>query len=66
MLDREARERLFDDHIDALEKKRKDLFFQLLSEDEQITFNSKWREARKIILDDEKFSKIRANERVGL
>lgn len=65
MLDREARERLFNEHIDVLEKKRKDLFFQLLNEDDQIRFNTKWREARKIIADDDKFSKVRANERVS-
>uniref|UniRef100_A0A914C9L1 WW domain-containing protein n=1 Tax=Acrobeloides nanus TaxID=290746 RepID=A0A914C9L1_9BILA len=63
LLDREAKERLFDEHIDSLEKKRRDLFYQLLNEQDQITFNTKWRDARKIIADDEKFSKIHANER---
>ena len=38
---------------------------KLLNEQDQITFNTKWRDARKIIADDEKFSKIHANERVS-
>jgi len=34
------------------------VLFQLLNEHEKINFNTKWREAKKIIADDEKFSKV--------
>jgi len=58
LLDKGAKEKLFDEHIANLERKRKDLFFQLINEHESITFNTRWRDARKIIENDEKFSKI--------
>lgn len=64
LLDKKLRERLFDEHIAGLERKRRDLFFQLLNDTKELTFNTKWRDARRIIEEMEKFAKIRGNDKV--
>ncbi|KAI1727342.1 FF domain-containing protein [Ditylenchus destructor] len=63
MLDKGVKEKLYDEHVAALERKRREMFYQLLNEHDTITFNSKWREARKIIDADEKLSKLCQSER---
>jgi len=63
LLDKEAKEKLFDEHVEKLDRKRRDMFFQLLNEHEKVSYNTKWREAKKVIAEDEKFSKICGSER---
>uniref|UniRef100_A0A914VS59 Transcription elongation regulator 1 n=2 Tax=Plectus sambesii TaxID=2011161 RepID=A0A914VS59_9BILA len=63
LLDKEQKERLFDDHIRSLEKKRKEAFYQLLNDCEGVTLTSHWREVRKMINDDPRYSKLCASER---
>ncbi|VDN04840.1 unnamed protein product [Thelazia callipaeda] len=63
LLEKDAKERLFETHILHLERKRRELFFQLLNETKDITSSMKWREARKIIEKDERFSKFSVSER---
>ena len=60
-LSRDEKEKLFDEHVDALEKKRQMAFHVLLSE--HTTLTSTWREVKKIIKADPRFEKIFANER---
>ncbi|KAI6219677.1 hypothetical protein M3Y95_01092100 [Aphelenchoides besseyi] len=68
LLEKSQKEKLFDEHIANLERKRRDAFQQLLTEHPTITYNSKWRDVRKLIADDDRFAKLvssndRKNER---
>uniref|UniRef100_A0A915ERV1 FF domain-containing protein n=1 Tax=Ditylenchus dipsaci TaxID=166011 RepID=A0A915ERV1_9BILA len=63
LLDKASKEKLFDEHINSLDRKRRDLFFQILSDHDEISFNMKWRDARGIIEEDDKFSKVRQSEK---
>lgn len=60
-LDREEKEHLFDEHVNALEKRRKDAFYALL--DEHSTLTSTWKDVKKLIKADPRYEKICANER---
>ncbi|CCD73720.1 WW domain-containing protein [Caenorhabditis elegans] len=62
MLDKTRKESLFDDHIKSLERKRREAFFQVLDNHEKITPMMRWRDAKKIIQDEEEtFVKIASN-----
>lgn len=63
LLDKESKERHFREHIRDLERKKRDVFFQLLDEHQLITFTTKWHNARKTIAEDEKFAKLKIDER---
>ncbi|VDO62485.1 unnamed protein product, partial [Onchocerca flexuosa] len=63
LLEKDAKERLFDAHVQHLERKRREVFFQLLNETKDITPSMKWREAKKIIEKDERFTKFNISER---
>ncbi|VDO24520.1 unnamed protein product [Brugia timori] len=59
LLEKDAKERLFDAHVQHLERKRR----ELLNETKDITPSMKWREAKKIIEKDERFAKFNISER---
>jgi transcription elongation regulator 1 len=59
-IDRDEKERLFEEHVNLLEKKRKMAFHALLSE--HCTLTSTWKEVKKIIKSDPRFEKIFSNE----
>ncbi|PAV72171.1 hypothetical protein WR25_00020 isoform B [Diploscapter pachys] len=67
LLDKEKKEHLFDLHIRNLERKRRDAFFNVLDEHPKITVQTRWKDAKKMIQDEEDtFSKLVSNsERVG-
>jgi transcription elongation regulator 1 len=60
-LEREEKKRLFMEHVNVLEKKRKLAFHTIL--DEHSTLTSTWKEVKKIIKTDVRFEKIFSNER---
>ncbi|CAF3434386.1 unnamed protein product [Rotaria socialis] len=60
-IDRNEKERLFEEHISLLEKKRKTAFHNLLSE--HCTLTSSWKDVKKNIKSDPRFEKICSNER---
>ncbi|UJR30629.1 hypothetical protein I4U23_018153 [Adineta vaga] len=60
-LDRDKKERLFEEHVNALEKKRTMAFHTLLSE--HCTLISTWKEVKKVIKSDPRYEKIVSNER---
>ena len=60
-IDQEEKERLFKEHVNLLAKKRKTVFYGLLSE--HCTLTSTWKEVKKIIKSDARFEKLFANER---
>ncbi|EGT55782.1 CBN-TCER-1 protein [Caenorhabditis brenneri] len=62
MLDKARKETLFDDHMKSLEKKRREAFFQVLDNHEKITPTMRWRDAKRIIQDEEEtFVKVASN-----
>jgi transcription elongation regulator 1 len=54
-LEKSARERLFDEHIDSLVSKKKENFRRLLDECKAITLESKFKEIKKLIRDDPRY-----------
>ncbi|XP_075712641.1 transcription elongation regulator 1 isoform X4 [Rhinoderma darwinii] len=63
LLEREEKEKLFNEHIDALTKKKRENFRQLLDETYTITLTSTWKEVKKIIKDDPRFLKYSSSDR---
>ncbi|CAB3405168.1 unnamed protein product [Caenorhabditis bovis] len=62
LLDKQKKEALFDDHIRSLERKRRDAFFVMLDNHAKITPTMRWKEAKRIIQDEEEvFSKVASN-----
>ncbi|XP_072519205.1 transcription elongation regulator 1a isoform X2 [Salminus brasiliensis] len=63
LLEREEKERLFNEHIEALAKKKKELFRQLLDEASIVTLTSTWKEVKKSIKDDPRCIKFSSSDR---
>ncbi|OCT87743.1 hypothetical protein XELAEV_18021441mg [Xenopus laevis] len=63
VLEREEKEKLFSEHIEALTKKKRELFRQLLDETSAITLTSTWKEVKKIIKDDPRCIKFSSSDR---
>ncbi|CAI2344336.1 unnamed protein product [Caenorhabditis sp. 36 PRJEB53466] len=62
LLDKTRKETLFEEHIKNLERKRREAFFQVLDNHEKISPQMRWRDAKKIIQEEEAtFSKIASN-----
>jgi transcription elongation regulator 1 len=60
-IDKHEKERLFDEHLELLYKKRQAAFQALL--DEHCTLTSTWKDVKKVIKSDPRFEKIFSNER---
>lgn len=65
-LEREERERIFNDHIGSLTKKKRDKFREMVDELPQIELTSSWKEIKKLIKDDPRYLKFNSSERVRL
>ncbi|KAM4748189.1 transcription elongation regulator 1 isoform 1-T1 [Rhinophrynus dorsalis] len=63
LLEREEKEKLFSEHIDALTKKKREHFRQLLDETYAITLTSTWKEVKKIIKEDPRCIKFSSSDR---
>lgn len=63
LLDRDEREKLFNEHIDNLFRKKREKFRELLDELKEISLNSSWREVRRLIKDDPRYIKFSSSER---
>jgi transcription elongation regulator 1 len=63
-LSREEKELLFNQHLQALHKKKKDKFREALSEIKTVDiFKAEWRDIRKIIKDDPRYFKFSSSDR---
>ncbi|XP_062856994.1 transcription elongation regulator 1a isoform X2 [Trichomycterus rosablanca] len=62
LLEREEKERLFSEHVEALAKKKKELFRQLLDET-TVTLTSTWKEVKRIIREDPRCVKFSSSDR---
>ncbi|XP_051945143.1 transcription elongation regulator 1-like isoform X3 [Xyrauchen texanus] len=63
LLEREEKERLFNEHIEALARKKKEHFRQILDETTSITLMSSWKEVKKLIKEDPRCIKFSSSER---
>ncbi|KAK9509007.1 hypothetical protein O3M35_006424 [Rhynocoris fuscipes] len=63
LLDREEKEKLFNAHIEQLTQKKKEKFRELLNETPECTLSSSWKEVRKAIKDDPRYSKFSSSDR---
>lgn len=62
-LEREEREKLFTEHLEQLQRKKKDKYRDLLDETTAITLSSTWKEVKKMIRDDPRYGKFSSSER---
>ena len=65
LLDRDEKEKLFDAHIESLSKKNKEMFHKLLDETTTVTLTSTWKEIKKQIKEDPRYSKFSSSDRVS-
>ncbi|XP_023714864.1 transcription elongation regulator 1 isoform X3 [Cryptotermes secundus] len=63
LLDREEKEKLFNQHIEQLAKKKKEKFRELLDETGEVTLTSSWKEIKKLVKDDPRYSKFSSSDR---
>ncbi|XP_038155359.1 transcription elongation regulator 1-like isoform X2 [Cyprinodon tularosa] len=63
LLEREEKEKLFNEHVEALAKKKKEQFRQLLDETSMITLTTSWKEVKKVIKDDPRCIKFSSSDR---
>ncbi|XP_033995794.1 transcription elongation regulator 1-like isoform X4 [Trematomus bernacchii] len=68
LLEREEKEKLFNEHVEALAKKKKEHFRQLLDEtsmvrSKKITLTTTWKEVKKIIKEDPRCIKFSSSDR---
>ncbi|XP_057205290.1 transcription elongation regulator 1a isoform X2 [Triplophysa rosa] len=63
LLERDEKERLFNEHIEALAKKKKEHFRQLLDETTSISLMSTWKEVKKLIKEDPRCIKFSGSDR---
>lgn len=64
-LDREEKERLFNEHIEQLSRKKRDKFRELLDEVGASTeLTASWRDIKKLLKDDPRYLKFSSSDRV--
>lgn len=64
-LTREDKEKLFNEHVEQLIKKKRQNFRELLDETTDVTLVSSWKEIKKLIRDDPRYTKFASSERVS-
>lgn len=62
LLDREEKEKIFEEHIESLFKRNKEMFHKLLDET-NISLVAGWKEVKKIIKEDPRYSKFSSSDR---
>merc|ERR1712241_1318266 len=62
-LEKSERERLFDEHIDFLVAKKKENYRKLLDECKSITLDSSFKDIKKLIKEDPRYSRYSSSER---
>ncbi|KAG7523287.1 transcription elongation regulator 1 isoform X2 [Solea senegalensis] len=63
LLEREEKEKLFNEHVEALAKKKKEQFRQLLDETSMITLTTTWKGVKKVIKEDPRCIKFSSSDR---
>lgn len=65
-LDREEKEKLFNDHIGQLSKKKRDKFREMLDEITSLELTSSWKNVKRQVRDDPRFLKFGHSDKVIL
>ncbi|KAK6639719.1 hypothetical protein RUM43_007994 [Polyplax serrata] len=63
LLDREEKEKVFNNHIEQLTHKKREKFRELLDETGEVTLTSSWKEVKKLIKEDPRYTKFSSSER---
>ncbi|KAI5706111.1 hypothetical protein M8J75_004936 [Diaphorina citri] len=63
LLDRDEKEKLFNEHIEELTKKKREKFRELLNETSEVTLSSSWKDIRKLIKEDPRYTKFSSSDR---
>lgn len=63
LLDRDEKEKLFNEHIEQLSKRKKEKFRELLDEMQDVTLTSTWKEVKKQIKEDARYTKFSSSDR---
>lgn len=63
-LSREEKEKLFNEHIELLLRKKREKFRELLDETPEVTLTSTWKEIKRIVKEDPRYTKFASSERV--
>lgn len=64
-LQRDEKEKLFNEHIEHLLHKKREKFRELLDETVEVTLTSSWKEIRRLIKEDPRYTKFASSERVS-
>ena len=65
LLDRDERQKMFDEHIEGLKKKNREMFRKMLDETPQVTLTCKWKDIKKVVKDDPRYSRFSSSDRVS-
>lgn len=65
-LERDERERLFNEHIQSLAKKKRDKFREMLDEIANLELTVPWKEVKRQIKEDPRYLKYNSSERVSV
>ncbi|KAL1461069.1 hypothetical protein WDU94_013000, partial [Cyamophila willieti] len=63
LLDRDEKEKLFNEHIEELTKKKREKFRELLNETPEVSLSSSWKDIRKLIKEDPRYTKFSSSDR---
>ena len=66
LLERSEKQKLYDEHIKSLTKKNREMFHRLLAETPEVTLTSEWRDVKKLIKEDPRYTKFSSSDRVIL
>ena len=65
LLERSEKQKLYDEHVKLLSKKNREMFHRLLAETTEVTLTSQWRDIKKLIKDDPRYSRFSSSDRVS-
>jgi len=66
VLEKEKKEKLFEDHMERLRARRREMFYQLLDETEGVTLSSTWKDVKKLIRSEARYEKLQQTDSIKL
>ena len=64
-LERSEKQKLFEEHIEALTKKTKEMFHKMLDETVEVTLTAVWKDVKKVVKEDPRYTKFSSSDRVS-
>jgi len=62
-LEKSEREKLFDDHMDRLVKKKRDAYWSLLEDQKDVALDASFKDIKKVIRDDPRYERYSSSEK---